>query len=372
MKILILSNGWKTRISGGEEHILQVAKYWSRDHDITFILPNLGYNYCKELLHGKTHIYNSPLEKEIHGTFSVLIFYFVRILRAILYPSKEYFDVIIASSHYPYDVIPAMFMKLRLPSSKLVIYFHSLDIPYQSLGFRWIVSIMSNYFGALLVKRCADLVFTVNTYTRNFLLSIGVKKDRISLISNGVEIKKFHPKKKFFDLCFVGRHVKHKGIYDLLRILEIVCKTRPNTKLVICGHGEETSKINELIRKKKLENNVFLPGFVQENEKWKILCSSRIFVFPSRLEGWGIAIAEAMACGLPVIAYDLPIYKEVFGDRLITVPLGDVDAMAKHIILLLENPKRAKEIGNINKEYIKRYSWEKIAKEEMILIARQD
>jgi hypothetical protein len=87
-----------------------------------------------------------------------------------------YFDVIIASSHYPYDVIPAMLMKYRFPNSKVVVYFHSLDIPYQSLSFRRVVSFMSNYFGAILIRMCADLVFTVNRYTRNFLLSLGVKK----------------------------------------------------------------------------------------------------------------------------------------------------------------------------------------------------
>jgi glycosyltransferase involved in cell wall biosynthesis len=281
-----------------------------------------------------------------------------------------YFDVVIASSHYPYDVIPAMLMKLRFPSSKLVVYFHSLDIPYQSLSFRRVMSVMSNYFGAILIRMCADLVFTINRYTRNFLLLLGLEEGKIFLTNNGVEIKAFVPvpKKKIFDLCFIGRHVKHKGIYDLLTILEILRKTKPSIKLAICGHGEETSRINELVRMKRLENNALLLGFVQESKKYEILCSSRVFVFPSYVEGWGIAIAEAMVCSLPVIAYNLPIYREIFGDKLITVPLGDVNAMAGQIIFLLNNPKIAQEIGNSNKEFIKKYSWEEVANKEINLI----
>jgi glycosyltransferase involved in cell wall biosynthesis len=184
-----------------------------------------------------------------------------------------------------------------------------------------------------------------------------------------VEIKAFVPvpKKKIFDLC-LGRHTRHKGIYDLLRILEIAREMKPNVKLVICGHGEETSKINELVRMKKLENNVLLLGFVQESKKYEVLCGSRVFIFPSYLEGWGTAITEAMFCGLPVIAYDLPVYKEVFGNKLITVPVGDVNAMAEQVIFLLNNPERAQEIGNSNKEFIKRYSWEEVANKEIDLI----
>jgi len=106
------------------------------------------------------------------------------------------------------------------------------------------------------------------------------------LTSNGVDIKPFTLKRKrFFDGCFIGRHVKHKGIYDLLRIWEIVRESKPDAKLAICGYGEETSKIAELVRKKKLEDNVLLLGPVPENKKYEVLYSSRIFIFPSYLEG---------------------------------------------------------------------------------------
>jgi glycosyltransferase involved in cell wall biosynthesis len=362
----MLSNGWTTQISGGDEHMLKVTKHWSKEHSVDFLLPSLGYNHCKELLPGNAFVYNSLLEKKVEGTFKILILYFLRILRSILFFPKRYFDVIVASSHYPYDVIPAIFLKLRIRRSKFVVYFHSLDIPYRDTGLSRTISIIGNYLGVLLVKMSADLVFTGNSYTRNFLLSLGIEKRRVFLTGQGVDVRHFTSQpKKVFDGCFIGRHVKHKGIYDLLRIWEILRESKPDAKLAICGHGEETYKIDEFVRKKKLESNVLLLGFVQENEKYEVLHSSRIFIFPSHLEGWAISIAEAMACGLPVVAYNLPVYKEVFENTLVTVPLGDVNAMAKQVVFLLENPEIAKKIGVGGRKFVEKYDWKKVAEKEL-------
>ncbi|UCE29266.1 MAG: glycosyltransferase family 4 protein, partial [Candidatus Bathyarchaeota archaeon] len=85
-------------------------------------------------------------------------------------------------------------------------------------------------------------------------------------------------------------------------------------------------------------------------------------------EGWGIAIAEAMACGLPVVVYELPIYKEIFNSKLVTVTPGDVDGMSKQVLFLLQNHEVSRKIGEDGKRFVERYDWQKIADEEMKLI----
>ena len=280
MKILVLSNGWTTRISGGDEHIIQVAKYWSRNHDVTFIFPSLGYYYVKQLLPKETkvkaYVYNTLLERPLNGFFKILILYLLRILRLLLFSPKHYYDIIVSSSHYPYDVIPAILLKLILPGSKLVVYFHGLSIPYRDFGFSRLVSIMANYLGALLIKLFADLVFVVNKSTANFLLSLGVGESRIFKTDNGVPINEItsaiygNKVSKKFDGCFIGRLVRYKGIYDLLEVWKAVCKFKPDAKLVICGTGEEAPKIAELLKKKKMEPNVTLLGFVYGKEKYNV------------------------------------------------------------------------------------------------------
>jgi len=373
VRILVIDNGLSVEMSGGDFHIIKVAQYWAKTNMIFFLLSKQAYYLASKLLVGKSLVYNTPFKWEYytkaHGTLGNIILLTLRILKTVLFDPKERFDVIVASSHYPHDVIPAISLKLRYPCSKFVVYFHSLDIPHRAVSLLRIISIMGNYLGALLVKMSADLVFTSNSYTQNFLLFLGIEKRRVFLTNQGVDTRHFALQpKKIFDGCFIGRCVKHKGIYDLLRICDIVRKSKSDFKLAICGYGKESPRISELVRKKKLESNVILLGLVQEDKKYNVLHCSRVFIFPSYLEGWGIAVAEAMACGLPVVTYHLPVYREVFDDKLITVPVGDIDAMAKEVIYLLENPEVAKKIGEANREFVKRYDWKTVAEKELSAI----
>jgi glycosyltransferase involved in cell wall biosynthesis len=366
MKILIVSNGWTTKISGGEEHMLKVAKYWSKENSVDFLLPSLGYNYCKERLTGNAFVYNSLLEKEVEGTCKISILYFLRILRSILFFPKQYFDVIVASSHYPHDVIPALLFRLRNPKSKLVVYLHGISIPEDN-WLRSLISTIYNIFGLLASARFAHLIFGINTSTREYLLRLGIESGRIVITTNGVETEETTDlrSEKIFDACFLGRLVKSKGVSDLSSIWKAVSSKRPNARLAILGDGSEKGRLKKLILETGLENNITLLGFVYGDKKYRILQSSKVFIFPSYLESWGIAVAEVMACGLPVVAYNLPIYEEVFEDKLVTVPLGDVNAMAKQVIFLLENPDFATKIGEASREFVKRYNWSIVADREL-------
>ncbi len=346
--------------------MLQVTKYWSKNHDLMFILPSLGYKFCKESLLGKTFVYNSLLEKEMHGTFNILILYSMRILRTILLYPKTYFDVVIASSHYPCDVIPALFHHLRNPKCHLVVYLHGILVPTDKL-LTSLFSTIYNLLGLLFSARCAHLIFVINSPTRKYLLHQGVESARVVVTTNGVETKEVASLKseKTFDACFLGRLVKNKGIFDLISVWKEICSTRPSARLALLGDGSEKELLKELVAKAGLEKNIILLGFVSEDEKRSLLRSSQVFVFPSYLESWGISIVEAMACGLPVVAYNLPVYNEVFENKLITVPLGDVDAMAKQVGFLLENLEVARDMGEANKEFVKRYDWSVVAEQEL-------
>jgi len=107
-----------------------------------------------------------------------------------------------------------------------------------------------------------------------------------------------------------------------------------------------------------------------ENEKYRILKQSKIFVFPSYLESFGQAMCEAMACKLPVVAYELPTYKEWYGNTMYTVPLGDVSSLEDATLSLLKDKKLREEIGNKGMKVVKKYSWQKVARYEWEIISR--
>jgi glycosyltransferase involved in cell wall biosynthesis len=111
-------------------------------------------------------------------------------------------------------------------------------------------------------------------------------------------------------------------------------------------------------------------GFLDEEEKYKIMKSCKIFMFPSFYESWGIVSAEAMACGLPVVAYDLPIFKNIFPKGMIRVPIGDIGQFAVRVLELLDAEDLRKAISKAAKEFIKKYDWEKISKKELKILKK--
>jgi len=73
--------------------------------------------------------------------------------------------------------------------------------------------------------------------------------------------------------------------------------------------------------------------------EFQVLKSSKIFILPSYNESWALVVCEAMACGLPVVAYDLPVFEEVYKKGMILIPIGDIDKFAGAILKLLYDIK---------------------------------
>jgi glycosyltransferase involved in cell wall biosynthesis len=366
LKILFVCSGFTVKMSGGDYHMIKVAHDWSKTNSVYFLIPKLGHNFIGELLAGKALVYETPLDSEPIGTFKGIVLYFLRTVKASLFDLDNKPDIIIASSHYPFDVIPGILHNFTHSRSKFIVYFHGLSIPEGNL-IKTTFSKVYNLVGLSLAFRRADLFFVINSQSRNFLLEHGITDDRIVITNNGVDsIAVFRDNvQPVFDGCFVGRLVKNKGVYDLISIWKKVCDAKPNAKLAILGDGPEKELLNKRISEMGLEKNIVLFGFVFGPEKDRIIMSSMIFVFPSHLESWGISIAEAMACGLPVVAYDLRVFKEVFEDNLFVVPLKDVNAMAEQVIFLLNNSDISKKIGEKNKQFVKRYNWSVISEKEL-------
>jgi glycosyltransferase involved in cell wall biosynthesis len=360
MKILIINNIF-LGTSGGDYHVERVSKEWAKSHRVLILKPEID----------KLAYSIAFLQRRVSIFFAIAVCYIVRILRALMRQPKEQFDVIVSSSHYPPDLIPVLFFHFRNPNAKIIAYLHGFfpEIPHRKVFLR-IPSLLYNYLGFLMMRRIADIIFVFNRHTYNLLIHTGFDYKKVFLTSNGVDVATLNivNDKKLFDACFLGRLVENKGIPDLVKVWKLVCRSRKDAKLAVIGSGPQEKLLDELATRENLKNNIILFGFVPEGRKYEVLQNSKVFVFPSYLEGWGIAVAEAMVCGLPVVAYNLPIYKEVFDDKLITVPLGDVEEMARKVIYLLENPEIARKIGEEGREFVKRYDWSVVAERELSVI----
>jgi glycosyltransferase involved in cell wall biosynthesis len=372
--LLIVANNLGRRFSGGDYHILRVVKEWEKCADVTMLASRLFAGSNDYLTPNKVHVKDPIPYLEVSNPYLYMVITMVRAFFLIFSRFDDRYDVVIAPSHYVFHVLPCTFLKSRNRNALLVVYFHDVAIATNNVV-RKLLSTAHNLSGLLLVRLSADLVFVINESARGRCLKFGIKEEKIVKTSNAVDVisavgDNVDIEAREFDACFLGRLEKSKGVFDLLSIWKLMRCQRPNARLAIMGDGPEKERVRKLSMKMGLENNFTLIGFVSGEEKYRMLKSSSVFVFPSYLESWGIAVAEAMSCGLPVVAYDLPVYKEVFEDKLVTVPLGDVDAMVRQVLLLLENPQDAKKTGEANREFVGRYDWSVVAQRELARIMK--
>lgn len=153
----------------------------------------------------------------------------------------------------------------------------------------------------------------------------------------------------------MGRLVPLKG-FDLLLKAFAKCQY-DNWSLVILGEGEQRNQLLSMIKKLNLESRVMLPGRV--NNPGEVFQRSDFFVLSSRVEGFPMALLEAMSSGLPVISFDCPTGpSEIIRDGIdgILVPMGDIEAMTTAMNRLMGNKKERLRLAKNAREVVDRYS----------------
>jgi glycosyltransferase involved in cell wall biosynthesis len=136
----------------------------------------------------------------------------------------------------------------------------------------------------------------------------------------------------------VGRLTRQKDYPILFRAFSLVRQVRP-AKLLILGEGEERANLERLAIELGIQNDVSMPGFV--DNPFAFMAKASVFVLSSAWEGFGNVLVEALACGCPVVATDCRSGpREILDNgrygRL--VPVGDHEALAKAILETLDNP----------------------------------
>jgi glycosyltransferase involved in cell wall biosynthesis len=137
-----------------------------------------------------------------------------------------------------------------------------------------------------------------------------------------------------------------------------------DVKLVLAGgKGWYYDTIFAEVNALGLAGEVLFPGFVPPAELPDWYRSAEAFVYPSRFEGFGLPVLEAMACGTPVICSQAASLHEVAGNAALTVPAEDEPAWANAIHLLCEQPALAAELSRRGLEQAARFSWQQSAQE---------
>jgi glycosyltransferase involved in cell wall biosynthesis len=238
---------------------------------------------------------------------------------------------------------------------------------YNNRGFAWRSNIKS-------IQQIEHII-AISEYTKNELMDhLGIPEERIHVILNGVDHKKFHtltdpvrpaylhPEDKI--LLYAGSEEKRKNLGVVLQAMKNLIRVIPDVKFIKVGDGgpgiSQDAFIND-INRFGLAKNVILTGEISDAELLKLFNIADAFVFPSLYEGFGLPPLEAMACGCPVIASERTSIPEVVGDAGILLDPEDPKAWCNAMFRVLDEPAIRKDMKEKSLQRAAMFSWETCA-----------
>ncbi len=205
--------------------------------------------------------------------------------------------------------------------------------------------------------RCKKIIYPSNNIQKQILEDYKIKKGKV--IHHGIDLKPFgkgNQSKKNYALT-VANFSPQKGIDKLIHVARA-----SQNKFIVLGDGEKRGDYEKLIKKYSLGKRIFLEG---QKKPLKYYAQSKIYVLPSRYEAFGLVLLEAMASGLPCIAFKpdgkkiITASDEIIKDKKTGFLVKDEKEMAEKIDLLLSDEKLRKKMGKAARKEAEKYSIKK-------------
>lgn len=245
---------------------------------------------------------------------------------------------------------------------------------------------IQNFLIKILYKlRAVNKIVTLSNGVKEILIkNYYINKKKIITIYNGINSKEVKSKikeelnlgiieifqnPKIIKFITMGRLIELKGHKSLITAFSKVKEHLPNSRLFIIGDGPLKEEYQSLINDLNLKDHIILLGLVKN--PYKYLANSDIFVFSSLFEGFGMAILEAIACGLPVISTDCETGpREILnnGEYGMLVRVDDSDDLAEKMITLAKNEELLSYYVKKSSERISQFDMNRIIKKWIYLI----
>lgn len=225
------------------------------------------------------------------------------------------------------------------------------------------------------VVRKASAVTVVSSAMREYMRAHGIDISKVSVLPMGVDMMgRFCPDNTVVrssnELLFVGRLVEKKGLRYLLEALPAVLRRIPDVRLTVAGFGPEESALKTQVRSLGLDGHVQFLGAIPQSELPGLYRRAALFVAPfiradsGDEEGLGLVLVEAIGCGCPILAGNVPAVREVLdnGFDQFSIDPSDAGALAARITRTLVDLATAREQAiHLREASGQRFEWDRVA-----------
>ena len=358
MKIGIVSQSYYPRFGGVTEHVHHTAlELRKRGHEVLIITSHFRRGESANG-NGVARIGHNLLIP-FNGAFVDLAvgLRLEQQMRVLL----RTWDFDVLHTHAP--LVPTLpLMAVKAASCAQVGTFHTTG------GRSRLLELMKGYLTPLIDK--LDARIAVSNTARDY--AAAYFPGRYQVIPNGVDVERFHPSVQPFEawrepgrinLLFVGRLDPRKGVQLLLDAMpEVVERTAGRARLLVVGDSYLRSKFESSVAPRIREHVRFL-GHVPSADLARWYATGDIFVSPaSGNESFGIVLLEAMACGRPVVASDIPGYRSVVVPDVngLMFPPGDRAALARTLAGLVDDPERRQALAIRGRARALEFAWPRV------------
>lgn len=261
--------------------------------------------------------------------------------------AKNY-DVVIDSVAH---AVPFFSYRVNKKSIALVHHVHQDVVKYELNPFTaFIVRHLEKY-----IKHYPYIISVSKTTKNELVRRFKIDESKINVIYNGIDHEVYKPGEKASTptILWIGRLKSYKNPLDAVKIFK---KLKTKAMMFIVGGGEMEEEVKRTISGDK---NIIYLGKVDESQKIKLYQSSWVVLSTSFIEGWGMTIVEANACGTPVVAYSTGSIPEIVEDGVngYLVNYKDIDKAAERIDYLLGSESIIKYLSKKSYETSLKYDW---------------
>jgi glycosyltransferase involved in cell wall biosynthesis len=280
----------------------------------------------------------------------------------------------------PVDVYHTQYVVPFFVSKKIKIVTHIHDVSFNA--YPELISKKDLFFLKILIPwslKRADRIIAISEFTKKEIIKYySINPEKIEVVYNAISddfsVSDFSPEileevRRRYNLpenfiLYVGTMQPRKNIPRLIETFSIIKNKIPEIKLVLVGDRSAHNfdkKIDEAISKNNIRDSIIFPGYINQEDIAEVYNLSRIFVFPSLYEGFGIPILEAMSQKIPVLLSDIPVNHEIAKDAGLYFNSESLDEISEKLYNSLTDENLRNKLKDLGFQRVKFFSWKKSA-----------